>query len=59
MMNWRLVRSTRKHHFVRLEDRHLLAIGKTDCVIEDVDSGRLRTIPEELRSRFQLVPEDG
>ena len=58
IVNWRRVRSIRKYRFERVGDGQVLAIGETDWVFVDVTTSRPRTIPDEIRSRFQLVPED-
>ena len=59
IVNWRRVRSTRKYRFERPADGHLVAIGETDWVFVDVESGRPRSIPDEIRNQFELVSEEG
>ena len=56
--NFRRVRSLRKYKFVRVKDGTILAKGATDWVFVAADSGRPREIPEDVRTLFELVPED-
>ncbi len=50
------VRSQRRYQFVRLSEKAVLAKGETDWVYIDVASGRPRSIPDEIKAAFTLVP---
>jgi len=52
------VRSLRRYKFVRLSDGVVLAKGETDWVFVNAASGRPRSIPEEIKSAFTLVPDE-
>ena len=56
--NLRKVRSLRKYQFVRKADGKLLVQGETDWVFVDAGTGRPRAIPDEIKSRFTLVPPE-
>jgi acyl-CoA thioester hydrolase len=56
--NLRRVQSLRKYKIVRPADRVLLACGETDWVFVDAQKGTLRSIPKEVKSAFQTLPED-
>ena len=49
--------STRRYLIWRARDHRVLARAETLWVFVDVDTGRARAIPEELRSSFELVPD--
>lgn len=49
--------SLRKYRFVRAVDGVVLAEGETDWVFVDVQSGRPRSIPEVVRSMFDVSPD--
>lgn len=55
VVNFRLVRSVRRHKFFRKRDNKLLARGETEWVFVDAESGRPRMIPEEIIKLFPLV----
>lgn len=61
LMTWistfRKARSLRKYKFLRLGDDTVLAIGATEWVFVDMATGRPRTIPGTVSSRFSLVSE--
>jgi len=46
------VRSLRQYEFVRLSDGVLVARGETDWVLVDGDTGRPRSIPDEVKAAF-------
>lgn len=50
--------SLRRYRFVRAGDGALLARGETDWVFVDVRSGRPRSVPDELKSLFDVAPTD-
>ena len=50
------LRSLRKYKIVRNET--VLAKGETDWVLIDANTGRPRTIPEEISNCFQILPPD-
>lgn len=56
--NVRRVQSLRKYRVVRLPDKALLAEGETDWVFVDAQSGKLRSIPKDIKSLFAVVPEE-
>jgi acyl-CoA thioester hydrolase len=56
--DFRRVRSLRKYKFVRVADGTILAKGATDWVFVAADTGRPRGIPENVRTLFELVPEN-
>ena len=58
VVNFRKVRSIRRHKFFRKNDNKLLARGETEWVFVDAESGRPRMIPKELSVLFPLVQED-
>jgi acyl-CoA thioester hydrolase len=49
--------SLRRYRFVR-GDGELLAKGETDWVFVDVARGRPRSVPDELKSMFEVAPPD-
>jgi len=51
----RRVRSTRKYSFARVSDGAILARGETDWVFVDVETGRPRAIPADIRRAFTVV----
>jgi acyl-CoA thioester hydrolase len=56
--DFRRVQSLRKYRIIRPADRALLAEGETDWVFVDVQNGKLRSIPKEIKDTFELLPED-
>jgi acyl-CoA thioester hydrolase len=56
--NVRRVQSLRKYRMVRLEDHAVLAEAETDWIFVDAKSGRLRSIPKELSTVFEVVPQE-
>ena len=56
--DFRKVRSRRRYKFVRVSDHATLARGETDWVFMDAQSQRPRSIPEEVRAGFDLLPDD-
>ena len=58
VVNFRRVRSIRRHKFFRKSDNTLLARGETEWVFVDTESGRPRMIPDEVMQLFSLVAED-
>ena len=57
IVNFSRVRSLRRYKFVRISDGAVLAKGETDWVFIDATTGRPRSIPEEIKSAFTLVPD--
>ena len=53
----RRVRSLRRYQFARPSDGILLAKGETEWVFIDAETGRPRSIPEQIRRAFTLVPD--
>ena len=58
VVNFRRVRSIRRHKFFRKNDNTLLARGETEWVFVDAESGTPRKIPEEVMRLFPLVSKD-
>lgn len=56
--NFRKARSLRKYKFFRVSDNAVLAKGETDWVFVDVETGRPRAIPNQVKRAFEVVPED-
>lgn len=56
--NFRRVKSLRKHRIIRIEDRAVLVDGETDWVFVDARTGRLRSIPPNVMTSFELLPKD-
>jgi acyl-CoA thioester hydrolase len=56
--NIRRVQSLRKYKIIRIIDNMLLAEGETDWVYVDAQSGKVRSIPTNVMSGFEVVPED-
>lgn len=48
----------RKYKFVRTRDQALIASGESDWVYIDRNTGRPRTIEDELREAFREVPPE-
>jgi len=57
VVNFSRVRSLRRYEFVKVSDGAVLAKGETDWVFIDAASGRPRSIPDEIKSAFTLVPD--
>ena len=53
----RRARSLRRYEFTRISDGKTLARGETDWVFVNVESGRPRSIPEEIKQIFTVAPE--
>ena len=56
--DFRRVRSLRHYRFLRQSDNTLLARGETDWVFVDAETGRPRTIPQEVLRVFPLVAKE-
>ena len=54
--DYRRAFSTRGYRFLRAADGTILAKGETDWVFVDEKSARPRTIPDDVRSLFVLLP---
>ena len=52
------VRARRRYQFMRLADGVVLAKGETDWVFITATSGRPRSIPDEIKSAFIVVPDE-
>ena len=50
--------SLRRYRFTRALDGTVLARGETDWVFVDVTTGRPRSVPEGLKSMFEVPPAD-
>jgi acyl-CoA thioester hydrolase len=58
VVNFRRVQSLRKYRIIRPADKALLAEGETDWVFVDAQKGTLRSIPQEVKTTFDLLPEE-
>lgn len=56
--DFRKVRSRRRYKFVRTADQTTLARGETDWVFMDAQAGRPRSIAENVKAAFDLLPDD-
>ena len=56
--NFRRVQSLRKYRIMRVEDKAVLVEGETDWVFVDAQTGRLRSIPPEVISSFELLSKE-
>jgi acyl-CoA thioester hydrolase len=55
--NVRRVQSLRKYRIIRRSDKALLVEGETDWVFVDAVKGTLRSIPENVKAKFDLLPD--
>ena len=58
VVNFRKVRSLRRYKFVRIADQTTLARGETDWVFMDAQAQKPRSIPEDVSSAFDLLPDN-
>ena len=56
--DFRRVRSLRKYRILRVNDHAVLVEGETDWVFVDSRTGRLRSIPEEIMNKFDVLLKD-
>jgi acyl-CoA thioester hydrolase len=56
--NVRRVQSLRKYKMIRSEDHAVLTEAETEWIFTDAQTGRLRSIPNEVSSLFELVPKE-
>jgi acyl-CoA thioester hydrolase len=56
--NVRRVQSLRKYKVIRRKDNALLAEGLTDWIFVDAQSGKLRSIPRDIKALFAVVTEE-
>ena len=56
--NFRRVQSLRKYRIIRVEDKAVLVEGETDWVFIDIQTGRLRSMPPEVISSFELLSKE-
>ena len=56
--NLRRVQSLRKYKVFRPADQALLAEGETEWVFVDAQSGKLRSIPGEIKALFEIVTDE-
>jgi acyl-CoA thioester hydrolase len=49
--------SMRRYRFLRAADGTLLSKGETDWVFVDVKSGRPRSVPDDIKSMFDIAPQ--
>ena len=55
--DFRRVQSLRKYRIIRPADKALLACGETNWVFVDAQKGSLRSIPKEVKAKFELLTE--
>ncbi len=59
LMTWihdfRKIRSTRRYKFLRLDDHVTVAVGQTEWVFIDRQTGRPRSIPDSVMGCFELL----
>jgi len=56
--NFRRVRSLRKYKIIRVKDNAVLVEGETDWVFVDAQTGRLRSIPQNVMATFEVLPKE-
>jgi acyl-CoA thioester hydrolase len=56
--DFRRVQSLRKYKIIRIKDNAVLVEGETDWVFVDVQTGRLRSIPENVMAAFEILPKE-
>jgi len=56
--DFRRVQSLRKYRIIRVEDNAILVKGETDWVFVDANTGRLRSIPQNVVNSFIVLPKD-
>jgi acyl-CoA thioester hydrolase len=56
--NVRRVQSLRKYKMIRSEDHAVLVEAETEWIFTDTQTGRLRSVPKEVSSLFELVPKE-
>ena len=56
--DFRRVKSLRRYRIIRVADNAVLVEGETDWVFVDAKTGRLRSIPANVISAFQLLPKE-
>jgi acyl-CoA thioester hydrolase len=56
--DFRRVHSLRKYRIIRLEDNAVLVKGETDWVFVDANTGRLRSIPQNVINAFIVLPKE-
>lgn len=55
--DFRRVKSLRKYKIIRIKDNTVLVEGETDWVFVDARTGRLRSIPENVKATFDILPQ--
>jgi acyl-CoA thioester hydrolase len=56
--NFRRVQSLRKYRIIRVKDNAVLVEGETDWVFVDAQTGRLRSIPQNVIAAFEVLPKE-
>ncbi|MEN6431729.1 MAG: acyl-ACP thioesterase domain-containing protein [Smithella sp.] len=56
--DFRRVQSLRKYKIIRIKDNAVLVEGETDWVFLDAQTGRLRSIPENVIAAFEILPKE-
>ncbi len=56
--NIRRVRSQRKYQFLRPSDQTLIAVGETDWVFVNRETGKPQTIPPTVINAFEIIPDE-
>lgn len=50
--------SMRRYRFLRAADGTVLSKGETDWVFVDIKTGRPRSVPDDIKSMFEVAPPD-
>ena len=56
--DFRRVHSLRQYRIIRVEDNAVLVKGETDWVFVDANTGRLRSIPQNVINSFIVLPKE-
>ncbi len=57
VVDFRRARSLRRYKFIRKSDSKLLASGETEWVFVDIEKGRPRAIPDNVKACYPLLPD--
>ena len=56
--DFRRVQSLRKYRIIRIEDNTVLVEGETNWVFVDAQTGRLRSISQDVMLTFKVLPKE-
>ncbi len=57
VVDFRRARSLRRYKFTRKSDSKVLASGETEWVFVDIETGRPRAIPANVKACYPLLPD--